>query len=42
MKFVDRNTSKIPENISIDKLSSYKYDSNDSIDLVLRRYIYNI
>jgi len=42
MKFLDENISKITENISIDRLSSYKYDSNDGIDLVLRRYIYNI
>lgn len=42
MKFLDKNISKITENISIDRLSSYKYDNNDNIDLILSRYIYNV
>ena len=42
MKFLSENISKITENISLDRLSSYRYDSNDSIDLVLDRYIYNV
>lgn len=42
MKFIDKDISKITENISIDRLSSYKYDDNDSIDLILNRYIYNV
>lgn len=42
MKFLDKDISKITENISIDRLSSYKYDDNDSIDLILSRYIYNV
>lgn len=42
MKFLDKDISKITENISVDRLSSYKYDDNDSIDVVLSRYIYNV
>ena len=42
MKFIDKDISKITENISVDRLSSYKYDDNDSIDLILSRYIYNV
>lgn len=42
MKFLEKNISKITENISIDRLSSYKYDNNDSIKLILSRYIYNV
>ena len=42
MQFLSENISKITENISLDRLSSYKYNSNDSIDLILDRYIYNI
>ena len=42
MQFLSKNISKITENISLDRLSSYRYDSNDSIDLVLDRYIYNV
>lgn len=42
MKFLGKDISKITENISIDRLSSYKYDDNDSIDLILSRYIYNV
>ncbi len=42
MKFLDKDVSKITENISIDRLSSYKYDNDDSMDLILSRYIYNV
>lgn len=42
MKFLDKDISNITENISVDRLSSYKYDDNDSIDLILSRYIYNV
>lgn len=42
MKFLGNNISKITVNISIDRLSSYKYDNNDSMDLILSRYIYNV
>lgn len=42
MKFLNKNISKITENISIDRLSSYKYDYSDSMDLILSRYIYNV
>lgn len=42
MNFLGNDISKITENISIDRLSSYKYDNNDSIDLILNRYIYNV
>lgn len=42
MKFLDKDISKITENISTDRLSSYKYDNNDSINLILSRYIYNV
>lgn len=42
MKFLGHNISKITENISIDRLSSYKYDNNDSMELILSRYIYNV
>lgn len=42
MKFLDKDISKIAENISIDRLTSYKYDKNDSIELILNRYIYNV
>ena len=42
MKFLGNDISKITENISIDRLSSYKYDNNDNMDLILSRYIYNV
>lgn len=42
MKFTNKNLSKIAENISVDRLSSYKYDKADSTELILSRYIYNI
>lgn len=42
MQISNKDISKITENISIDRLSSYKYDNNDSIDLIFSRYIYNV
>ena len=42
MQFLNENISKIIENISIDRLSSYKYDNSDDTDLILSRYIYNV
>jgi len=42
MKSINKNTQNIIENISVDRLSSYKFDENDSIDLILSRYIYNV
>lgn len=42
MNFVDKELSKVIENISIDRLSSYKFNDSDNSDLILRRYIYNI
>lgn len=42
MNFLNKDISKIKENISIDRLSSYKYDDKDNIDMVLARYIYNV
>ena len=42
MNFIDKKLSKIIENISVDRLSSYKFHDNDNSDLILRRYIYNI
>ena len=42
MQFLNENISKIIENISIDRLSSYKYDNSDDTDLILNRYIYNV
>lgn len=42
MNFTDKKLSKIIENISVDRLSSYKFNNNDNSDLILRRYIYNI
>lgn len=42
MKFLNKDTGKIIENISIARLSSYKIDDNDSIDVILDRYIYNV
>lgn len=42
MNFTDKKLSKIIENISVDRLSSYKFNDNDNSDLILRRYIYNI
>ena len=42
MNFIDKELSKVIENISIDRLSSYKFNDNDNSDLILRRYIYNI
>lgn len=42
MQFIGKDISKITENISLDRLSSYKYDDRDSFDLILSRYIYNV
>ncbi len=42
MQFIGKDISKITENISLDRLSSYKYDDRDSLDLILSRYIYNV
>ena len=42
MNFLGRNIANIIENISIDRLSSYKYSDSDSTDLILSRYIFNI
>ena len=42
MKLSAKNKSKIIENISIDRLSSYKFDEDDSTGLILSRYIYNV
>ena len=42
MNFIDKELSKVIENISIDRLSSYKFNDSDNSDLILRRYIYNI
>lgn len=42
MQFIGNDISKITENISLDRLSSYKYDDRDSLDLILSRYIYNV
>lgn len=42
MDLTDKKISNIIENISIDRLSSYKYADTDSMDLVLSRYIFNV
>lgn len=42
MRFTDKNISKITENISLDRLSSYKFIENEDICTVLNRYIYNV
>ena len=42
MKFLENNIDKIIENISIDRLSSYKYLDSDGSDLILNRYIFNV
>lgn len=42
MEISENNISKIIDNISEDRLSSYKYDSNNSINLIIDRYIYNV
>ena len=42
MKSINKDTQNIIENINIDRLSSYKFYDNDSIDLILSRYIYNV
>lgn len=42
MKFLENNIDKIIENISIDRLSSYKYLDSDNSGLILNRYIFNV
>ena len=42
MELKDKNISNILENISKDRLSSYKFANNNSIDLILSRYIFNV
>lgn len=42
MDISEKNISKIIDNISADRLSSYKYDNIDNINLILDRYIYNV
>lgn len=42
MQFIGKDISKITENISFDRLSSYRYDKNDDLDMILNRYIYNV
>jgi len=42
MNFLGKNIANITENISIDRLSSYKYLDSDSTDLILSRYIFNV
>lgn len=42
MKFLNKDIAQITENISIDRLSSYKFDDNDDINLILDRYLYNV
>ncbi len=42
MKFLNKDITKITENISVDRLSSYKFDDNDSIEVVIARYLYNV
>ena len=42
MNFLGKNIANITENISADRLSSYKYLDSDNIDLILSRYIFNV
>ena len=42
MQFIGKDISKITENISLDRLSSYRYDKSDDLDIILNRYIYNV
>lgn len=42
MEISEKSFSKVIDNISEDRLSSYQYDSKDSINLILYRYIYNV
>ena len=42
MKSINKDMQNIIENISIDRLSSYKFYENDNTDLILSRYIYNV
>ena len=42
MNFLDKEFSKIVENISLDRLSSYKFNDSENIEIILERYVYNI
>lgn len=42
MESLDKRTANIIENITSDRLSSYKYNDTDSIDLILSRYLFNV
>ena len=42
MQFIGKDISKITENISLDRLSSYRYNDSDDLSLILSRYIYNV
>lgn len=42
MDSMNKDISNIIENISADRLSSYKFADNDSTDLILSRYIFNV
>ncbi len=42
MNFLDKEFSKITENISLDRLSSYKFNGGENIEIILKRYIYNV
>lgn len=42
MDYISKNISNIIENISADRLYSYKFADNDSTDLILSRYIFNV
>lgn len=39
---IGKDISKITENISLDRLSSYRYNDSDDLSLILSRYIYNV
>ena len=42
MNLSDKVKKNIIENISVDRLFSYRFVDNDSIDLILRRYLFNV
>lgn len=42
MQFIGKDILKITENISLDRLSSYRYNDSDDLSLILSRYIYNV
>ena len=42
MNFLDKEFSKITENISLDRLSSYGFNDNENIETILKRYVYNV